>query len=144
MSVTGHCLLPGTYWFNYHLVVSSLENKAACLTGAPSERALLSPVCAGSRYILPVWPQSYCKYLQNKATFRSPQAAQNNKHSPVSPVVSDWSSAFVKAVTGESPIRGLRPPRGLTFGSGIQATSCQVLPCALKSLAALLCVTLGL
>lgn len=84
------------------------------------------------------------KYLQNKATFHSPQSLRIINTLLFSPFVSDRCSTFVKAATAESPIRGLKPPRGLTFGSVIGATSCQVLPCVQKSLAAPWRVTLGL
>lgn len=69
--------------------------------------------------------------------------SRNNKHSLSPPCVSDHWPALVKAVAGESPIRGLRPPRGLTFTSLFGGLSCQAQPCALKSLAVLWHVTLA-
>lgn len=43
--------------------------------------------------------------------------SKNNKLSPSSLFVCDQCSVLVQAVTGESPIRGLRPPWGLIFYS---------------------------
>lgn len=139
-----YCLhFPRTHWFNYHLVVSLLANKASCLTGRPSEWVLLSPVCAGKRFSFPVWPKSYWSTSKIRLPFTLLSLRIINILL-FSPFVSDRCSTFVKAATAESPIRGLKPPRGLTFGSVIGAPSCQVLPCVQKSLAAPWHVTLGL
>lgn len=59
--------------------------------------------------------------------------SKNNKPPLSSLLVSDQYSLIVKAVAGESPIRGLGPPREFCFGG----LSCKTQPCALKSLAAL-------
>lgn len=54
------------------------------------------------------------------------------------------AGVFVRAVTVESPIRGLRRPWGLIFCSVFWGLSCQALPCAPKSLATLWHITPGL
>lgn len=143
-----------TYWFDYHLDLSLLENKVwdnnnASSTGMSQQWALLSVWMSAMRLR---WERMYLsslariplRCLQKGGHLSFSSVSKNNKLSLSSLFACDQRSVLAEAVTGEGPIRGLRPPRGLILYSVFWGVSCQALPCALKSLATLWHVTLGL